>query len=205
VAILERGRFGGTCVTTGCTPTKALVASAYAAHLVRRAGDYGVTIGGAATIDMKQVKARKDAIVAASRDGLEASLRRTKGITVVQGHGRFVSANEVAAGGETFQAPRVFINVGGRPAVPPIAGLDTVPYLTSSTILGLDTVPDHLVIIGGSYVGLEFAQIYRRFGSAVTVIEAAPRLIGREDPDISDAVRDILEAEGIAVRLGTKT
>ncbi|HEY4174480.1 MAG TPA: FAD-containing oxidoreductase [Rhodopila sp.] len=205
VAVIERGRFGGTCVNTGCTPTKALVASAYAAHLVRRAGDYGVMVGGVASVDMVRVKARKDAIVAASRDGLEASLRQTKGITVVQGHGRFVSPGEVAVGGETFRAPRVFINVGGRPAVPPIAGLDAVPYLTSSTILDLDTVPEHLVIIGGSYVGLEFAQIYRRFGSAVTVIEAGPRLIGREDPDISDAVRDILEAEGIEVRLGTKT
>src|SRR6202012_4129412 len=138
VAILERGRFGGTCVTTGCTPTKALVASAYAAHLVRRAGDYGVTVGGTTTVDMVRVKARKDAIVAASRDGLEASLRRTKGIKVVQGHGRFVSANEGAAGGVKFQAPPFFSNFGGRPAVPPIAGLDTVPYLTSSTILGLD-------------------------------------------------------------------
>ncbi|HEX4366663.1 MAG TPA: FAD-containing oxidoreductase [Rhodopila sp.] len=205
VAIIERGRFGGTCVNTGCTPTKALVASAYAAHLVRRAGEYGVTIGGVATIDMKQVKARKDAIVAASRDGLEASLRQTQGITVVQGHGRFVSAGDVAVGGETLRAPRVFINVGGRPVVPPIVGLDAVPYLTSSTILDLDTVPEHLVVIGGSYVGLEFAQIYRRFGSAVTVIEAAPRLIGREDSEVSDAVRDILEAEGIEVRLGTKT
>ena len=205
VAIIERGRFGGTCVNTGCTPTKALVASAYAAHLVRRAGDYGVTIRGTAMIDMARVKARKDAIVAASRDGLEASLRQTKGLTVIHGHGRFVSVNEVAANGETLRAPRIFINVGGRPTSPPIAGLDTVPHLTSSTIMDLDTVPEHLVVIGGSYVGLEFAQIYRRFGSAVTVIEAGPRLIGREDPDISEAVREILEAEGIEVRLDTKT
>lgn len=205
VAIIERARFGGTCVNTGCTPTKALVASAYAAHLARRASDYGVTIGGPVSIDMQRVKARKDAIVASSRDGLEASLRRTKGITVVQAHGRFVSSGEVVAGGETIRAPRVFINVGGRPAIPPIPGLDAVPYLTSSTIVDLDAIPSHLVIIGGSYVGLEFAQIYRRFGSAVTVIEAGPRLIGREDPEISDAVRGILEAEGIEVRLGTKT
>ena len=124
---------------------------------------------------MKQVKARKDAIVAASRNGLEASLRRTANITVVQGHARFVSAKEVSAGGETFRAPRIFINAGARPVIPPIVGLDTVPYLTSSTIMDLDTVPKHLVVIGGSYVGLEFAQIYRRFGSAVTVIEATPR------------------------------
>jgi pyruvate/2-oxoglutarate dehydrogenase complex dihydrolipoamide dehydrogenase (E3) component len=205
VAIIERARFGGTCVNTGCTPTKALVASAYAAHLVSRASEYGVTIGGVARIDMRQVKARKDAIVAASRDGLEASLRRTANITVVRGHARFVSANQVTAGDETLRAPRIFINVGARPVVPPIGGLDTVPYLTSSTIVDLDTVPEHLVVIGGSYVGLEFAQIYRRFGSAVTVIETASHLIGREDPEISDAVRTFLEGEGIDVRLGTRT
>jgi pyruvate/2-oxoglutarate dehydrogenase complex dihydrolipoamide dehydrogenase (E3) component len=205
VAIIERALFGGTCVNTGCTPTKALVASAYAAHLARRAGEYGVTIGGPVTIDMKRVMARKETIVAASRDGVEASLRRTEGITVVRGHARFVSAQEVTAAGETLTAPQIFINAGARPVILPIPGLDTVPYLTSSTILDLDAIPDHLVVIGGSYVGLEFAQIYRRFGSAVTVIEAAPRLIGREDPEISDAVRQILEAEGIEVRLSTKT
>ena len=205
VAIIERAQFGGTCVNTGCTPTKALVASAYAAHLARRAGEYGVTISGAISIDMKQVKARKDAIVAASRDGVEASLRRTERVTVIKDHARFVAAHQVAAGGETLAAPRIFINSGGRPAIPPIRGLDSIPYLTSSTILDLETVPDHLVVIGGSYVGLEFAQIFRRFGSAVTVIEASPRLIGREDPEISDAVRQILQDEGIDIRLDSKT
>jgi pyruvate/2-oxoglutarate dehydrogenase complex dihydrolipoamide dehydrogenase (E3) component len=205
VAIIERDRFGGTCVNTGCTPTKALVASAYAAHLVRRAGEYGVTTGGGGGVDMRRVKARKDAIVAASRDGLEDSLRRAANITVVRGHARFVSDKEVTAGGETFRAPRIFINAGARPVVPPIAGLDAVPYLTSSSIMDLDTIPEHLVVIGGSYVGLEFAQIYRRFGSAVTVIERASHLIGREDPEVSDAARAILEGEGIAVRLATRT
>jgi len=205
VAIIERAQFGGTCVNTGCTPTKALVASAYAAHVARRADDYGVTITGSVAVDMKQVKARKDAIVAASRNGVEASLRRTEGIRVVQGHARFASAHQVTAAGETLTAPRIFINTGARPTIPPIPGLDTIAYLTSSTILGLDAVPDHLVVIGGSYVGLEFAQIYRRFGSAVTVIEASPRLIGREDPEISDAVRQILQAEGIDIRLNTTT
>jgi pyruvate/2-oxoglutarate dehydrogenase complex dihydrolipoamide dehydrogenase (E3) component len=205
VAIIERALFGGTCINTGCTPTKALVASAYAAHLARRAGDYGVNIGGAITVDMKQVKARKEAIVGVSRNYVETSLRRTAGVTVVQGHARFVSAHEVTTGGETLGAPRIFINVGARPAIPAIPGLDRTQYLTSSTILDLDTIPEHLVVIGGSYVGLEFAQTYRRFGSAVTVIEAAPRLIPREDPEISDAVRMILEAEGIEVRLSAKT
>jgi pyruvate/2-oxoglutarate dehydrogenase complex dihydrolipoamide dehydrogenase (E3) component len=205
VAIVERARFGGTCINTGCTPTKALVASAYAAHLARRAGEYGVTITGPIGIDMKQVKARKEAIVGASRNGLEASLRRAENITVVQGHARFVSPNAVAVGSEALRAARIFINVGARPVVPSIPGLDAVPYLTSSTIVDLDHVPEHLVVIGGSYVGLEFAQIFRRFGSAVTVIEAAPHLIAREDSEISDAVCDFLRAEGIDVRLQTRT
>jgi pyruvate/2-oxoglutarate dehydrogenase complex dihydrolipoamide dehydrogenase (E3) component len=205
VAIIERALFGGTCVNTGCTPTKAMVASAYAAHLARRAGDYGVTIAGTITVDMKQVKARKEVIVAASRDGVEASLRRTEGVSVLRGHARFVSNNEVRVAEDILGAARIFINVGARPAIPQIPGLDTIPYLTSSTILDLESVPAHLVVIGGSYVGLEFAQIFRRFGSAVTVIEAGPRLIGREDPEISAAVREILEAEGIRIRLGAKT
>jgi len=204
VAIIERNLFGGTCVNTGCTPTKAMVASAYAAHLARRAQEYGVTVGGV-SIDMKQVKARKDKIVLASRNGVEASLRKTENITVVQAHAKFTSAHEIAAGAETLRAPRIFLNVGARPAIPSIPGLDTVSHLTSSTILDLDHVPDHLVVIGGSYVGLEFAQMFRRFGSAVTVIEASSRLIHHEDTEISDAVREILQAEGIQVRLGAKT
>jgi pyruvate/2-oxoglutarate dehydrogenase complex dihydrolipoamide dehydrogenase (E3) component len=204
VAIFERALFGGTCVNTGCTPTKAMVGSAYAAHLARRAGEFGVTIGGPIGVDMKQVKARKDAIVAASRNGVEASLRQTDGITVVRGHARFVSAHEVAGDGESSSAPHIFINAGARPVIPPIPGLDTVPYLTSSTILDLDTVPDHLVVVGGSYVGLEFAQMFRRFGAAVTVIEATRRLVGHEDPEISDAIREILEAEGIQVRVSAR-
>jgi pyruvate/2-oxoglutarate dehydrogenase complex dihydrolipoamide dehydrogenase (E3) component len=205
VAVIERHLFGGTCVNTGCTPTKAMVASAYTAHLARRAAEYGVTVGGTVRVDMKQVKARKDAIVQASRDGVESSLRKTANITVLQGHARFVAPHDVAVNGKTLHAARIFLNVGARPATPAITGLDTVPYLTSSTILDLDHVPDHLVVIGGSYVGLEFAQMFRRFGSAVTVIEAAPRLIGREDPEISDAVREILQAEGVEVLTATKT
>jgi pyruvate/2-oxoglutarate dehydrogenase complex dihydrolipoamide dehydrogenase (E3) component len=205
VAVIERARFGGTCVNTGCTPTKALVASAYAAHLARRCAEYGVTIPGPVGIDMKRVKARKDAIAGASSKAVEASLRATENLTVIQGHARFTSAHEVAVGDATLSAERIFIDVGGRPAVPPIPGLDRVEHLTSSSILDLDTVPRHLVIIGGSYVGLEFAQMYRRFGAAVTVIESAPRLIGREDPEISDAVRDILAGEGVAVQFGART
>jgi pyruvate/2-oxoglutarate dehydrogenase complex dihydrolipoamide dehydrogenase (E3) component len=205
VAIIERNKFGGTCINTGCTPTKTMVASAYAAHLARHADAYGITIDGSVSVDMKQVKARKDAVVGVSRNGVEASLRKASNITVLQHHATLTGTNEVSAGGEMLRAGRIFINVGARPFVPPIPGLDSVPYLTSSTILNLDHVPRHLVVIGGSYVGLEFAQMFRRFGSAVTVIEAGPRLIGREDPEISDSVRQILQAEGIDIRLGTTT
>ena len=205
VAIIERARFGGTCVNTGCTPTKALVASAYAAHLARRSAEYGVTIPGPVSVDMKRVKARKDSIAGASSKAVEASLRETENLTVIQGHARFASAREVSVGDAVLSADRIFINVGGRPSVPPVPGLDGIEYLTSSSILDLDIVPRHLIVIGGSYVGLEFAQMYRRFGSEVTVIEAGSRLIGREDPEISDAVHGILQAESIAVHVGART
>ena len=201
VALIERKLFGGTCVNTGCTPTKTLVASAYAAHLTRRAGDYGVAISGAITIDMAAVKARKDAVVAKSRDGIEGWLKGMAGCTVFEGHARFTSPHDVQVGDVTLSADRVFINVGGRPIVPDMPGVAAVKTLTNRTILELDTVPDHLVIVGGSYIGLEFAQIFRRFGSTVTVVEKASRLIPREDEDVSAAVKTILEAEGIAMRL----
>ena len=205
VAIVERARFGGTCVNTGCTPTKALVASAYVAHLARRCAEYGVTIAGPVGIDMKQVKARKDSIAGASSKAVEASLRGASNVTVIRGHASFVSAREVTVAGDVLTAERIFVNVGGRPSVPPIPGLDRVARLTSSSILDLDVVPRHLIVVGGSYVGLEFAQMYRRFGSAVTVIETAPRLIGREDPEISDSMRGILEAEDITVHTAART
>ncbi|MEP9371753.1 FAD-containing oxidoreductase [Mesorhizobium sp. KR1-2] len=200
VAIVERKLFGGTCVNTGCTPTKTLIANAHAAHLARRAADYGVTLGGAVGVDMKAVKARKDAISGNSRRSVENWLRGMKGCTVLQGHARFVSANEISVNGETLVSERIFINVGGRAAVPDMPGVDKVHYLTNSTILDLDILPRHLVVVGGSYVGLEFAQMYRRFGSEVTVVEKASRLVHREDPDVSEAIRGILENEGITVR-----
>src|ERR1041384_1322892 len=201
VAVVERKHFGGTCVNTGCTPTKALVASAYAAHVARRHADYGVTVGGLVSVDMKAVKARKDAIVAPSRNGVERSLKSLEGCTVYQGHGRFISRNEVQVGETVLSAPQIFINVGGRASVPPMQGLDEVPYLPHATMMDVDFLPEHLVIVGGSYIGLEFAQAYCRFGSKVTVIEMAPRLIAREDEDVSMGVADVLEAEGIALRL----
>jgi pyruvate/2-oxoglutarate dehydrogenase complex dihydrolipoamide dehydrogenase (E3) component len=201
VAVIERKHFGGTCVNTGCTPTKALVASAYAAYLARRHADYGVTIGGPIAVDMKAVKARKDAIVAPSRNGVERSLKSLDGCTVYQGHGRFVSPNAVKVGETVLEAPQIFINVGGRASVPAMPGLDQVPYLTNSTMMDVDFLPGHLIVVGGSYIGLEFAQAYRRFGSKVTVVEMAPRLIAREDEDVSMGIADVLEAEGIELRL----
>ncbi len=204
VAIIERKLFGGTCVNTGCTPTKTLVASAYAAHLARRAAEYGVTVGGTVEVDMKTVKARADAVVGQSRNGVERSLRTLKGCTVYQGHARFVGQKQVQVGEDLLEADNIFINVGGRALVPPIPGLDTVPYLTNSSMMEVDFLPRHLIVLGGSYVGLEFAQIYRRFGSEVTVVERAQRLIAREDEDVSRAVANILADEGIDIRVDCK-
>ena len=204
VAIIERKWFGGTCVNTGCIPTKTLVASAYAAYLARRAGDYGVTIGGPIAVDMKAVKARKDAVVRPSREGVERSLKTLKGCTVFEGHDHFVGPKSVQVGDKVLTADKIFINVGARASVPPIRGLDQVPYLTNSSMMDVDFLPSHLIVLGGSYVGLEFAQVYRRFGSEVTVIELAPHLIAREDEDVSRAVEEILKDEHIDVRVNSK-
>ena len=204
VAVIERGSFGGTCVNTGCIPTKTLVASAYAAHMARRAADFGVSAAGPVAVDMKRVKARKDLISGASRQGVESMLRGLSHGKVYQGQARFESPKEVRVGQETLTAPRIFINVGGRASVPPLPGLSDAPFLTNSSMMSVDFVPPHLAVVGGSYVGLEFAQMYRRFGSEVTVIEMAPRLIAREDEDVSSAIREILERESIAVRLSAE-
>jgi pyruvate/2-oxoglutarate dehydrogenase complex dihydrolipoamide dehydrogenase (E3) component len=204
VAIIERKAFGGTCVNTGCIPTKTLVASAYAAYIARRAAEFGVTIDGNVGVDMKAVKARKDAVSGTSRRGLEGWLRTLPGCTVYDGHARFVTPRQVSVGDRLLEAEQIFINVGGRASAPPIAGLDQVDYLTNSSMMEIDFLPRHLIIIGGSYIGLEFAQIYRRFGSNVTVVELAPRLIAREDEDVSAAVTDILRGEGIDVRPAAK-
>jgi pyruvate/2-oxoglutarate dehydrogenase complex dihydrolipoamide dehydrogenase (E3) component len=199
--MIERKLFGGTCVNTGCVPTKTLIASAYAAHLARRAADFGVTIGGAVGVDMKAVKARKDAVSGASRTGLETWLKTLRNCTVFEGHASFASPHEIRVGDEVLSSDRVFLNVGGRAVMPAMPGINQVSCLNNTSILELDTLPRHLVIVGGSYIGLEFAQMYRRFGSEVTVVEKAPRLIQHEDPDVSAAVKDILEREGIAIRL----
>ena len=201
VAIIERKLFGGTCVNTGCIPTKTMVASAYAAHMVRRAADFGVVNNGPLSVDMKLVKSRKDAISGQSRTGVENWLRGMTNCTVHQGHGRFESSTEVSVGSERLKADRIFINVGGRAVLPQMPGIEGIPYLTNSSMMDVDFLPRHLVIVGGGYIALEFAQMFRRFGSEVTIIGRSSRLIKREDEDVSSAIREILEHEGVHVRL----
>ncbi len=201
VAVIEQAKFGGTCVNNGCIPTKTLVASAYAARIAHRAGEYGVDIGGPVRVDMKRVKARKDQVSGKSSKGVETWMRTLTNGTVYQGHARFVGKKTVSVNDDLLTADRIFIDVGGRPLVPRMPGLDAVPYLTNVSMMDVDFLPEHLIVIGGSYIGLEFGQMYRRFGSRVTIIEMMPRLIAREDEDVSQGLHEILEQEGIEVRL----
>ena len=200
--LIERDLMGGTCVNNGCIPTKTLVASARVAALARRASEYGVMLDTPPRINMHAVKARKDAIVEASRSGVTNWMANAKNVSVIHGHARFTGPRAIMVNGRTLVAERIFINVGGRPTTPKLTGIEGVPTLNNISMMGVDFVPPHLIVIGGSYIGLEFAQIYRRFGAEVTVCEMGLRLIGREDEDISDEVRAILEREGIAVRTG---
>jgi pyruvate/2-oxoglutarate dehydrogenase complex dihydrolipoamide dehydrogenase (E3) component len=200
-AIIERKLFGGTCVNVGCIPTKTLVASARAAHVAWRGADFGVTIDGAISVDMKKVKARKDSVVRQSNQGVTKWLKGMDNLAVFEGHGSLESANSVRVNGELLEADQIVLNPGGRAAVPDMPGIDDIDYLTNSSMMEVDFLPDHLVIIGGSYIGLEFAQMYRRFGSRVTVVQRGPRLIEREDEDVSESVKAILENEGIDVRV----
>lgn len=204
VAVIEQDKFGGTCVNNGCIPTKTLVASAYAAHLARRAAEYGVEVGGPVRVDMIKVKARKDAISGRSNIGVENWMRGLKNATIYRGRGRFTGPQTVEVNGEALTADKIFVDVGGRPLIPNMPGIEQVPYFTSLSMMDVDFLPEHLLVVGGSYIGLEFGQMYRRFGSRVTVIEMGPRLIGREDEDVSQCVREILEAEGIEVRVDAK-
>lgn len=205
VAVIERGLFGGTCVNTGCIPTKTMVACAYAAHMARRGTEYGVSIGGPVSVDMKRVKARKDEVSGESNKTIESWLKNMANCTVFEGHARFESPHEVSVGDARLMADRTFINVGARAVVPDIPGLAGVPYLTNSSMMEIDFLPRHLTIMGGSYIGLEFGQMFRRFGSEVTILEMGPRLIQREDKDVSDAIREILEREGVVIRLNAKS
>lgn len=198
-ALIEADVMGGTCVNYGCTPTKTIIASAHAIHQARRGAELGFSTGPI-TVDMHKVKARAQQRVLESRHGLEGWLHNLENLDVIYGRAVFEGPKTVRVNGEVLQAEHLIINTGTRPAIPPIQGLETVDYMTSREILALDHGPEHLVIIGGSYIGLEFAQAYRRFGSEVTIVEMAPRLITREDDDVSEAVHAILERKGIAVR-----
>jgi pyruvate/2-oxoglutarate dehydrogenase complex dihydrolipoamide dehydrogenase (E3) component len=202
-AVIERKLVGGTCVNVGCIPTKTLVASAHAAHMARRGGEYGFTAGDV-RVDMRAVKTRKDAVVKQSSDGVTNWIGRMKNVVLERGHARFTGPRAVTVNGRAFEADKVFVNVGGRALIPDIPGVKEVPFLTNSTMMAVDFLPEHLVVVGGSYIGLEFAQAYRRFGTKVTVVERAPRLIAREDDDVSDEVRAILEREGIEIRTGAE-
>jgi pyruvate/2-oxoglutarate dehydrogenase complex dihydrolipoamide dehydrogenase (E3) component len=204
VALIERHRFGGTCVNTGCMPTKTLVASAYAAHLARRAADFGVMIDAPIKVDMRRVKARKDEVVRRASQGVEQWLKGLPNVSVYEGHARFESPTSVTVNDDVLEAGNIFINAGGRALVPSIAGIDKVGYLTNSMIMEVDFLPEHLIIVGGSYIGLEFAQMYRRFGAQVTVIEKAPRIIPREDADVGQGVLDILRNDGVVVETGAE-
>jgi pyruvate/2-oxoglutarate dehydrogenase complex dihydrolipoamide dehydrogenase (E3) component len=201
--VIERKLVGGTCVNNGCIPTKTLVASAHAAHMARRGGEYGFTAGDV-RVDMRAVKTRKDAVVKQSSDGVTNWIGRMKNVVLERGHARFTGPRAVTVIGRAFEADKVFVNVGGRALIPDIPGVKEVPFLTNSTIMAVDFLPEHLVVVGGSYIGLEFAQAYRRFGTKVTVVERAPRLIAREDDDVSDEIRAILEREGIEIRTGAE-
>jgi len=200
VALVERKLLGGTCVNTGCMPTKTLVASARAAHVARHAERWGVFHDGAVRVDMARVAARPRKVTEDARAGLAQWLGAMPGLALIEGHARLDGHGVVRVGAERLTAPRIFLNVGGRAAVPPLPGVDRIRYLTNTSILSLDTLPRHLVVVGGSYIGLEFAQMYRRFGADVTVVEKGPRLIPREDEDVSEAIAGIFAAEGVAIR-----
>jgi pyruvate/2-oxoglutarate dehydrogenase complex dihydrolipoamide dehydrogenase (E3) component len=207
-ALVEREHVGGTCINEGCTPTKTMVASAKVAYFDRRSEDYGVSNGQVA-VDMIRVRERKRDIVESFRSGGEKRLADA-GVELIRGEARFSGPRELEVtlnGGEAVQlsADNIFINVGARPANPPVEGLDSVPTLNSTTIMELDEVPDHLLVLGGSYVGLEFAQMFRRFGSGVTVVQRGKQLMSREDTDVAEAVAEIMRQDGIEVLLSTQT
>ncbi len=201
VAIIERKLMGGTCVNVGCTPTKTLVGSARVAYYARRALDFGVVIDGDVRVDMNKVKARIDQVSGEANRNVTAWVEGMENVDLFRGHARFVDANTVKVDGERLEADKIFIDVGSRARVPDMPGLADVPFLTNSGMMEIDFLPEHLIIIGGSYIGLEFAQMYRRFGSKVTVVEMADRIISRDDNDVSAAVQEILEGEGVTFRL----
>ena len=202
-ALIERKLLGGTCVNVGCIPTKTLVASARAAHVAGRGAEYGFSIGKI-EINMRAVKARKGGVVKQSTDGLDKWIAGMKNVTLIRGEARFTGPHSISVGERLLDAERIFMNVGGRALVPDLPGIKEVPYFTNSSMMEIDFVPEHLIIVGGSYIGLEFAQMYRRFGSKVTVVERAPKLLPREDDDVAAEIRAVLEREGVQIRTGAE-
>ncbi|HKU62970.1 MAG TPA: mercuric reductase [Gemmatimonadales bacterium] len=202
-ALIEREHVGGTCINEGCTPTKTMVASGRVAYLARRAAEYGVETA-AVRIDLGRVRERKRAIVKSFREGNERRLKKTSGLDLVAGEARFVGPRTVAVDGRTLTASQLFVNVGCRPAAPDIAGIDQVGPLDSTSIMELDTVPEHLLVVGGGYIGLEFAQMFRRFGSRVTIVQRGGQLLPLEDDDIAEAVTAVLREDGIEVVLNAR-
>ncbi len=201
-ALVERGELGGTCVNNGCTPTKTLVASARAAWVVRHAADFGVRIGADVSIDYAAVRERMRQVVQGSRDGLGHWIASTANLSLVHGEARFTGPGTVQVGERTLEAPRIFLNVGARPVLPDWIAASGVPFLTSESLMALHELPTHLVILGAGYISLEYAQVYARFGCAVTVIEHGERLLPREDPEVADIVRAVLERDGVRFRTG---
>jgi pyruvate/2-oxoglutarate dehydrogenase complex dihydrolipoamide dehydrogenase (E3) component len=204
VALIERAELGGSCINTGCTPTKTMVASAQVAHYARDAARWGVRVSGV-EVDLPAVVARKNQVVQNARTSIQKRIDSRPNIRLVRGPARFIAPHQVQVGAEVFESQKIFINTGTRPAVPQIPGLDTVPFLTNATVMELQAVPEHLLVLGGGYIGLEFGQMFRRFGSRVTIIHNGERILPREDPDVVSALQTALEAEGIVLRMNVET
>jgi pyruvate/2-oxoglutarate dehydrogenase complex dihydrolipoamide dehydrogenase (E3) component len=204
VALIERAELGGSCINTGCTPTKTMVASAQVAHYARDAARWGVRVSGV-EVDLPAVVARKNQVVQNARTSIQKRIDSRPNIRLVRGPARFIAPHQVQVGAEVFESQKIFINTGTRPAVPQIPGLDTVPFLSNATVMELQAAPEHLLVLGGGYIGLEFGQMFRRFGSRVTIIHNGERILPREDPDVVSALQTALEAEGIVLRMNVET
>ena len=204
VAFIERAELGGTCINTGCTPTKTMVASAQVAYYARNAARWGVRVNEVG-VDLPAVVARKNKVVQGFRDAIQRRIDAKPNITLVRAHGRFTGPHQVEASGQTFESEKIFIDTGTRPEIPKITGIDSVPFLTNASVMELLEVPKHLLVLGGGYIGLEFGQVFRRFGSRVTIIHKGERILPREDPDITQELQMALEAGGMEFALAAAT
>src|SRR5262245_2881360 len=204
VALVEQDQLGGTCINTGCTPTKAMIASAQVAHYARNASKWGVR-AGEVSVDLPRIVARKDQIVSEFRSGQERKVQQRKNLHLYRGHARFVAPHRIAVNEHLLESDRIFINTGTRPAIPQLKGLESIDYLTNATIMRLQVVPEHLLVLGGGYIGLEFGQMFRRFGSRVTIVHRQEQILPREDADVTSELQKTLEAEGIRFVLNART